>query len=440
MPCRRGSPYRFLDQAVVVRSGQAVADRTQPGCHVAAALENRCRSIRLSRKARPRIAPSPGRRICLSGSYRLHLTDAVRLHRGGAVDRGAATGIRRRFRPLLAAGGPALRRPLGAQLGHRGFHRPRRLDRAGRRPWAPTASGSIRCTPCSTTARAIAAPIRRTAGCFSIRSISTSKNCRDFSARSPSKGAIARLRRATLVDYAAVAELKWRALRFGIRRPSRPIPKRERQAGFREVSRRARAAAVAVRLLRGAAAQIQQAVVGMAGRMAAAGRGQMRRACARARMPPRSNSSNSCNGPPTGNCRPASELAGRLGMKVGLYLDVAVGVQSDGFDAWNEQTAISRHLVGRRAAGPAQHRRPELGPCRLQRRRSRTAIVRAVSRDAAGLDAPCRRDPARSCARPEAALSGAARFCRRQRRLCADAVRGAAGGDRAGKRRRIAAW
>ena len=38
------------------------------------------------------------------------------------------------------------------------------------------------------------------------------------------------------------------------------------------------------------------------------------------------------------------ELAVRLGMKVGLYLDVAVGVQANGFDAWNEQTAISRHL------------------------------------------------------------------------------------------------
>jgi 4-alpha-glucanotransferase len=40
----------------------------------------------------------------------------------------------------------------------------------------------------------------------------------------------------------------------------------------------------------------------------------------------------------------ASDLAKKLGMKVGLYLDVAVGVQSDGFDAWNEQIAISRHL------------------------------------------------------------------------------------------------
>ncbi|UPK28708.1 4-alpha-glucanotransferase [Bradyrhizobium sp. 195] len=41
----------------------------------------------------------------------------------------------------------------------------------------------------------------------------------------------------------------------------------------------------------------------------------------------------------------AKELASRLGMRVGLYLDVAVGVQSNGFDAWNEQMAISRHLA-----------------------------------------------------------------------------------------------
>lgn len=41
----------------------------------------------------------------------------------------------------------------------------------------------------------------------------------------------------------------------------------------------------------------------------------------------------------------AKELAGELGMRVGLYLDVAVGVQSNGFDAWNEQMAISRHLA-----------------------------------------------------------------------------------------------
>lgn len=38
------------------------------------------------------------------------------------------------------------------------------------------------------------------------------------------------------------------------------------------------------------------------------------------------------------------DLTTKLGMPVGLYLDVAVGVQSGGFDAWNEQIAISRHL------------------------------------------------------------------------------------------------
>jgi 4-alpha-glucanotransferase len=42
--------------------------------------------------------------------------------------------------------------------------------------------------------------------------------------------------------------------------------------------------------------------------------------------------------------RSCRDLGRALGMKVGLYLDVAVGVQSGGFDAWNEQTAISRHL------------------------------------------------------------------------------------------------
>jgi 4-alpha-glucanotransferase len=42
--------------------------------------------------------------------------------------------------------------------------------------------------------------------------------------------------------------------------------------------------------------------------------------------------------------RSCRDLASKLGMTVGLYLDVAVGVQSDGFDAWNEQVAISRHL------------------------------------------------------------------------------------------------
>lgn len=42
--------------------------------------------------------------------------------------------------------------------------------------------------------------------------------------------------------------------------------------------------------------------------------------------------------------RACVERAGKAGMKIGLYLDVAVGVQSGGFDAWLEQDAISRQL------------------------------------------------------------------------------------------------
>ena len=43
--------------------------------------------------------------------------------------------------------------------------------------------------------------------------------------------------------------------------------------------------------------------------------------------------------------RACRDLGDTLGLSVGLYLDVAVGVQADGFDAWNEQVAISRHLA-----------------------------------------------------------------------------------------------
>ncbi|MBS0531735.1 MAG: 4-alpha-glucanotransferase [Proteobacteria bacterium] len=39
-----------------------------------------------------------------------------------------------------------------------------------------------------------------------------------------------------------------------------------------------------------------------------------------------------------------ADLADECEMAVGLYLDVAVGVQASGFDAWNEQGAISRGL------------------------------------------------------------------------------------------------
>ena len=73
--------------------------------------------------------------------------------------------------------------------------------------------------------------------------------------------------------------------------------------------------------------------------------------------------------------RACRDLATRLGMKVGLYLDVAVGVQSDGFDAWNEQAAISRHLAVGAPPDPLNTAGPELGPRGLQRRRPGNQIA-----------------------------------------------------------------
>src|SRR6266702_1334438 len=81
---------------------------------------------------------------------------------------------------------------------------------------------------------------------------------------------------------------------------------------------------------------------------------------------------------------------------------------------------------GRCTARRAQHRRPGLGPRRLQCRWTRSPVLRAVCRHAGRLDAPCRRDPSRSRAGSEAALPRAARLQAGQRRLCTDAVRGAA--------------
>lgn len=43
--------------------------------------------------------------------------------------------------------------------------------------------------------------------------------------------------------------------------------------------------------------------------------------------------------------RACAMRAKQLGLSIGLYLDVAVGVKADGFDAWNEQQAISRTLA-----------------------------------------------------------------------------------------------
>ena len=285
---------------------------------------------------------------------------------------------------------------------------------------------------------AIAAPIRRTAGCFSTRSISMSRRFRNFSLDADDQGCAGagagrrrrRLRRRRRSEMARAAHrhstpsrpmrhrgagriLKnsapsaapllsrfacFEALRHKFNKPWWEWPEQWRQPDD------AKCAA----LRKGAdAAEIEfvEFVQWTADRQLAA----------------------------------ASDRAHQLGMKVGLYLDVAVGVQSDGFDAWNEQVAISRHLGVGAPPDPLNTAGQSWGLAGFNAAGPRAEILRALPRDAARLDAACRRDPARPCARAEAALSGAAWLSRRRRRLCADAVRGAAGGDRAGKRRATAA-
>jgi 4-alpha-glucanotransferase len=158
-----------------------------------------------------------------------------------------------------------------------------------------------------------------------------------------SNDTIARLRQSDTVDYVAVAGLKWRALRLAFD-VFRANPKSKGHAAFTKF--RAERAPLLSRfacfeMLRH---KFNKPWWGWPEEW----RQPDEAKCARLR-----------NGPDAAEiefvefvqwaadrqlqaCR---DLAAKKGMKVGLYLDVAVGVQSDGFDAWNEQVAISRHLA-----------------------------------------------------------------------------------------------
>ncbi len=252
-----------------------------------------------------------------------------------------------------------------------------------------------------------------------------------FQPAAEDQDALARLRQSEIVDYAAVAGLKWRALRFAFD-AFRADPDSEARQDFEEFCSRARAAVVALRLLRGAQAQIQQTVVGMAGRVAAARRGQLRGPASGAGQGrDRIRRIRAVDRRPAARGLPGSrQIARHEGRSLSRCRGRRATRRLRCLERAGGDLPPSRR---RRAAGPAERRGPELGTGGLQRRRPRNQVVRTVPRDASGLDAARRRDPARPCAGPEAALSGAARFCRKGRRLCADAVRGAAGGDRAGK-------
>jgi len=153
---------------------------------------------------------------------------------------------------------------------------------------------------------------------------------------------IAPLRDVELIDYRAVADLKWRALRLAYE-TFRATPTSDRRTAFEAFSR-----ARAPLLTRFACFEALRH---------------------RFKTPwwewpdewqhPEDDRCDALRAGPDGaeiefieyvqwcaddQLRACHDLAAARGMDVGLYLDVAVGVQSDGFDAWNEQVAISRHL------------------------------------------------------------------------------------------------
>jgi 4-alpha-glucanotransferase len=153
---------------------------------------------------------------------------------------------------------------------------------------------------------------------------------------------LTRLRQGTVVDYIAVAELKWRALRLTFAAfKSRPDAKRSQAfAKFR--------AAHGATLSRFACFEVLRRKFNCAwwdwpsewqqpddARLAELHAGadapeiefiKFVQWCADQQL------------------QASRDHAAALGLKVGLYLDVAVGVQSGGFDAWNEQIAVSRQL------------------------------------------------------------------------------------------------
>jgi 4-alpha-glucanotransferase len=151
-----------------------------------------------------------------------------------------------------------------------------------------------------------------------------------------------RLRQSETVDYLAVAALKWPALRAAFKAfKAKAAP--ERRADFEKF-----------RTERGTLLSHFACFEALRHKLGtpwwewpAEWRMPDEAACARLREGPEANEIAFVEFVQwNADCQLAAckARADALGMKVGLYLDVAVGVQSNGFDAWNEQGAISRML------------------------------------------------------------------------------------------------
>ena len=147
-----------------------------------------------------------------------------------------------------------------------------------------------------------------------------------------------------------------------------------------------------------------------------------------------SNSSSSCNGRLDIQLAAAAE-AGRdsHGLSLGLYRDLAVGVNPQGAEAWADQELVVPGMGIGAPPDPLSRAGQDWGlapvnPLAL-RRRGFALLHRCASREYAS----CRRPADRPCNVAAAALLGAGRTQRGRRRLCAIPVRRAAAPGGAGK-------
>jgi 4-alpha-glucanotransferase len=158
----------------------------------------------------------------------------------------------------------------------------------------------------------------------------------------PASGPLARLRSRELVDYVAVAELKWRALRLAFEnfKANPAIGRRQDFDQFRRERAPLLSRFACFEVLRHKFNKPWWEWPEVWRQPDEARCAELRQGADRTEI----EFVEFVQWTADRQLQACRERATRLGMKVGLYLDVAVGVQSDGFDAWNEQVAISRHL------------------------------------------------------------------------------------------------
>lgn len=339
------APHPLLDRAVVIRSGRPSRTRLKHG----AALPVRWRiasSDRVVADGETRTGNSGGGEIDLplnlpEGSYRLQVTDSASVTDETPLIVAPAMAFSGDFDRcwLLAAQLYGVRSARNWGIGD--FSDLKRLidlaarlgaDGVGLNPLhALFDDRPADCSPYSPNSRLFLNGLY-----IDVENVPGFQPCEE------SKDELARLRQSDMVDYVGVAELKWRALRSAFNR-FKAGQESEYQRDFEKFRSES-----GTLLARFACFEVLRHKFNNPWwEWPEEWRKPNNSNCARMRQDPDQAEIEFiefmqwCADRQLGACR---RRANELGMKVGLYLDVAVGVQSGGFDAWNEQSAISRHL------------------------------------------------------------------------------------------------